>query len=69
VNYVAKINRAKCYSVYDDQGQPHRRSFATMAEARAVADRMTRGLVRFELVESRSMQAMRSHNVHHQLEK
>jgi hypothetical protein len=69
MNYTAKINKANYYSVYDEHGQPHRRSFATMAEARAVADRMTRGLVRFELVESRSMQAMRSHNAHRQLEK
>jgi hypothetical protein len=69
MNYTPKLNKAKCFSIFDEHGQPHRRSFATMAEARAVADRMTRGLVRFELVETKSMQAMRSHNAHRQLEK
>lgn len=69
MNYTAKINKARCFSIYDDFGQPHRRSFATMAAAREVADRMTRGLVRFELVETKSMKSMRSENVHAQLEK
>jgi hypothetical protein len=69
MGYTVKINAARCFSIYDANGQHHRRSFVTAAEARAVADRMTRGLVRFELVESRSMQAMRSHNAHRQLEK